>query len=93
MRPDELPASGNLSVSAGAGAPIPLRDTLAALPAGQWTTLGVPLKCFAASGADVSKLDLLLKLQSDAKASVSVSRVAIGAISEAAKVMDCPTSK
>ena len=93
LRPDAVPASGALTVSAGAGAPIDLRAALAGLPAGQWTALGIPLKCFAASGADVSKLDLLLKLQSDAPATVSIARVAVGAVSEAGKILECPTGQ
>ncbi|KAF1693596.1 glycoside hydrolase family 3 protein [Pseudoxanthomonas koreensis] len=92
LRPDAVPASGSGSASAGAGTPLPLRETLAALPAGQWTTLGIPLKCFAASGADTAKLDLLLKLHSDAAATLSVSRVAVGAVSEAQHILSCPQS-
>lgn len=92
LRPDAVPASGSVSVSAGAGTPLPLRETLAALPAGQWTTLGIPLKCFAASGADTSKLDLLLKLHADAATTLSVSRVAVGAVSEAKHILSCPQS-
>ena len=92
LRPDAIPASGSVSAAAGAGTPLPLRETLAALPAGQWTTLGIPLKCFAASGADTSKLDVLLKLHSDATTTLSVSRVAIGAVSEARQILSCPQS-
>ena len=92
LRPDAIPASGSVSAAAGAGTPLPLRETLAALPAGQWTTLGIPLKCFAASGADTSKLDVLLKLHSDAATTLSVSRVAIGAVSEARQILSCPQS-
>ncbi|MBO9715851.1 MAG: exo 1,3/1,4-beta-D-glucan glucohydrolase [Pseudoxanthomonas sp.] len=92
LRPDAVPASGSISASAGAGKPLPLRDTLAALPAGKWTTLGIPLKCLAASGADTAKLDTLLNLRSDAAATLSVSRVAIGAVSEAEHTLACPTA-
>ena len=92
LRPDAIPASGSVSAAAGTGTPLPLRETLAALPAGQWTTLGIPLKCFAASGADTSKLDVLLKLHSDAATTLSVSRVAIGAVSEARQILSCPQS-
>ena len=93
LRPDAIPAAGNISVSAGSSAAIPVREALAALPSGQWTTFGVPLKCFAAAGADVSRLDTLLKLQSDAAASLSISKVALGATSEASTILDCPTSR
>ena len=93
LRPDAVPASGSVTASAGAGTPLPLRETLAKLPAGQWTTLGVPLKCFAVSGADVASLDTLLKLHSDAAATLSISRVAVGAVSEAQHILACPQSK
>ena len=93
LRPDAVPASGSVTASAGAGTPLPLRETLAKLPAGQWTTLGVPLKCFAVSGADVASLDTLLKLHSDAAATLSISRIAVGAVSEAQHILACPQSK
>ncbi|WP_173427207.1 glycoside hydrolase family 3 protein [Pseudoxanthomonas suwonensis] len=92
LRPDAVPASGSVAASAGAGSPLPLRDALAALPAGQWTTLGIPLKCFAASGADVAGLDTVVRLHSDAATTLSISRVAIGAVSEARQILDCPTA-
>ena len=67
------------------------RSALAKLPVGQWTTLGVPLKCLAAAGADVTKLDRVLSLESDGQLQLSLSKVALGALNEAANVLDCPT--
>ena len=93
LRPDAVPATGSVTASAGAGKPLPLRDTLAKLPAGQWTTLGIPLKCFVAAGADTAALDTLVKLRSDAAATLSVSRVAIGSVSEAEQILSCPTAQ
>src|SRR5690606_34344677 len=61
LRPDQVPAAGNVGLSAGQGRPVALREALAKLPAGQWTTLGVPLKCLAHAGADVSALDVLAR--------------------------------
>src|SRR5690606_7460760 len=90
LRPDAVPASGNLGISAGRGTPVSLRESLAALPAGQWTTVGVPLTCLAHPGAGVSAVDVLMRLHSDAEAALSVSRVAIGAVSEAEHIVDCP---
>ncbi|ADV25933.1 glycoside hydrolase family 3 domain protein [Pseudoxanthomonas suwonensis 11-1] len=90
VRPDSIPASGKLGISAGRGQPVSLRESLAALPAGEWTTVGVPLKCLAHAGADASALDVLLRLHGDAEAALSVSRVAIGAVSEAEHIVDCP---
>ncbi len=90
LRADVVPATGSITASAGAGKPLPLRDALAALPAGKWTTLGIPLKCFVAAGADPAKLDTLLRLHSDAAATLSISRVAVGAVSEAEHILSCP---
>ena len=55
----------------------------------QWTTLGVPLKCFAKAGADMTKLESVLHLETAGKLQLSVSRVALGASNEAAHVLDC----
>ena len=69
----------------------PLGSALAKLPVGQWTTLGVPLKCLAAAGADVARLDRVFSLESDGKLQLSLSKVALGALNEATHVLDCPT--
>src|SRR5690606_8153539 len=92
VRPDAVPASGNVGISAGAGQQVPVRDALAALPAGEWTTLGVPLKCLAAAGADVAALGVLARLHSDAATTLSISRGAIGAENDAQHVVDCKTA-
>ena len=92
VRPETLPTGDiNVGVSCGSGcaAQLPLRESLAALPKGQWTTLGIPLKCFATAGADVSKLDQLLRLETAGKAELSLSRVALGALNEAQHVVKC----
>lgn len=75
---------------AGCGTKLPLRAALASLPAGQWTTLGVPLKCYGAAGADVAKLERLLSVETDAALQLSFSQVALDALNEADHVLDCP---
>lgn len=90
LRVDEPASGGQVGLSAGEGKPVSLDATLAALPAGEWTTVGVPLKCLAAAGADVSALGVLARLHSDAATSLSISRVAVGAVSEAEHIVDCP---
>ncbi|WP_028917983.1 glycoside hydrolase family 3 protein [Pseudoxanthomonas sp. J35] len=90
LRPDAIPASGSITAAAGASQPLPLRETLAALPAGQWTTLGIPLKCFAAAGADTASLDVLLRLRSDAATTLSVSQVSLAAVGEVEHTLSCP---
>ncbi|AMJ58543.1 MULTISPECIES: exo 1,3/1,4-beta-D-glucan glucohydrolase [Stenotrophomonas] len=80
-----------LSVGCGAGctARVAIAPTLAKLPVGQWTRVGVPLKCLAAAGADVGKLDRPWSLGSAGAMTVSVSRVALGALNEAETTVAC----
>jgi beta-glucosidase len=92
LRPEQIPAeeiSMGVTCGKGCGASLPVRDALAALPTGQWTTFGVLLKCFAVAGADTSKLDSVLQLQTAGKLQLSVSRVALGALNEAEHTLTC----
>lgn len=86
-------APGDVSVGVGCGpgcgAQLPLAESLASLEPARWTTLGIPLKCFAAAGADTSKLDTLISLRAKGKAQLSLSKVALGAQGDAEKVMAC----
>ncbi|MEE7546874.1 glycoside hydrolase family 3 protein, partial [Xanthomonas sp. Kuri4-1] len=81
-----------LGVGCGEGCAgrIDLQKTLAAIPQGQWRTLGVPLKCFSVAGADVGRLVQLPTLESAAALDLSLSRIALGALNEAQTVVDCP---
>ncbi|HEY5783106.1 MAG TPA: exo 1,3/1,4-beta-D-glucan glucohydrolase [Lysobacter sp.] len=92
LRPEQVPA-GDISLGVGCGsgcrAMLPVRDALAALPAGQWTTLGVPLKCFAQAGADTRKLDSVLQLETAGKLQLSISRVELGSLNEAQHTLPC----
>ncbi|MGH8025665.1 MAG: glycoside hydrolase family 3 protein [Pseudoxanthomonas sp.] len=92
LRAEKVPAGDvSLGVTCGDGcaAALPLHDALAALPKGQWTTLGIPLKCFGAAGADVAKLHQLIGLETAGALELSVSRVALGALNEAEHVYSC----
>lgn len=55
---------------------------------GGWERLGVPLKCLAAAGADMGRIDVPVFLQSDASLRVSLSRVALD--TEYDRLLDCP---
>lgn len=81
-----------LSVGCGPGcsARVALGPTLAKLPKGQWTRVGVPLKCLAAAGADVGKLDRPWSIGTAGAMTLSVSRVALGALNEAEATIACP---
>jgi len=71
----------------GCGAQLPFADTLAGVASGKWTTVGVPLKCFAKAGADVSKVNRPLALASSSKLDVSLSQVKLGTVAD--KVYAC----
>lgn len=77
-----------LSVSCGNGCrgqvqPMSLRTP----PIGQWKTIGIPLKCFAKSGADVTRLDSVFELATDGKIDVSISKVELGTVAD--QVLGC----
>ena len=55
---------------------------LAALPQGQWTTLAVPLKCFAGAGADLAKVNAPFVLTLAGAGTISLSRVALGMVAD-----------
>ncbi|MDI9248248.1 exo 1,3/1,4-beta-D-glucan glucohydrolase [Stenotrophomonas sp. RS-48] len=80
-----------LSVGCGAGcsARIAIGPTLAALPVGQWTRVGIPLKCLAAAGAKVGALDRPWSVGTADAMTISVSRVALGALNEAETTLGC----
>jgi beta-glucosidase len=81
-----------LGVGCGEGCSgrVDIQKALAALPQGQWTVVGVPLKCFVVAGADVAKLSQATVLESAAALELSVSRIALGALNEAEVTVDCP---
>ncbi|URQ78130.1 hypothetical protein NAL33_12095 [Xanthomonas oryzae pv. oryzae] len=72
------------------GGRVDVQKTLAALPQGQWKVVGVPLKCFAVAGADVTKLSEVASIESAAALTLSISKVALGALNEAEVGVDCP---
>nr|WP_295844233.1 exo 1,3/1,4-beta-D-glucan glucohydrolase [uncultured Xanthomonas sp.] len=83
-----------LAVGCGSGcaARVAIGSTLTALPVGQWKRVGVPLKCLAAAGADLSKLDRPWALTTAGAMTLSVSRVALGALNEAESTVACPSA-
>jgi len=92
LRAETVPqAEVSLGMGCGEGcaAALPLRDALAALPDAQWTTLGVPLKCFGAAGADLAALDQPMQLETAGALQLSLWRVALGANNEAEHVLEC----
>lgn len=79
MRLDRAPASApNLSMlcsGADCGASVPLNDLAAE---GAWTSYGIPLKCFAGKGVDMTKISVPFSLALTGPATISLSRVSLG---------------
>ena len=55
---------------------------LAALPVNQWLRVGIPLKCFAAAGANMGKLTVAAGIESIAGYRLSISEVGYGTVSD-----------
>lgn len=80
-----------LSVGCGVGcsARIAIGPALAALPQGQWKRVGVPLKCLAKAGAKLDAIDRPWSVATGDAMTISVSRVAVGALNEAEVTLGC----
>ncbi|VEF38741.1 periplasmic beta-glucosidase [Stenotrophomonas maltophilia] len=80
-----------LSVGCGVGcsARIAIGPSLAALPQGQWKRVGVPLKCLAKAGAKLDTIDRPWSVVTADAMTISVSRVALGALNEAEVALGC----
>jgi len=88
-RDSDVPKDLTIGVGCGAGcsAKVPFAGTVAGVDAGKWQVIGVPLKCFVKAGADVSKLNETLNLESSGKLDLSFSQVKLGTVAD--KVVDC----
>jgi beta-glucosidase len=83
-RDADVPQDLKLAVNCGAGCSgsLDFASTLAGVPAGKWTTIGVPLKCFAKAGTDVSKVNEPLSIASSGKLDLSLSQVKLGTVAD-----------
>ena len=92
LRVDSLPTDGKANLVARCGsdcrAELPLGDTLAALPKGEWVRLGVQLRCLRVAGADTGRLETPFALHTGAGARIAIARVA--ASTEFDHRLDCP---
>lgn len=88
-RDAEAPKDVTLGVSCGSGcgAALPFAETLNGVAAGKFTTVGISLKCFVKNGADVSKVNEPLSIQTSGKLDLSLSSVKLGTVAD--KVHTC----
>lgn len=66
---------------------VALGAPLAALPQGQWTRIGVPLKCIHAAGADMHHIDRPFVLSASQGTALTILRVVLG--TDADVIVDC----
>ena len=92
VRVDALPVGANATLGAGCGTgcrgDVPIGAALAALPKGEWTRLGVPLKCLRVAGADTGKLDMPFTLRGSGGMQLALAKVT--ASTEFDRKVDCP---
>jgi beta-glucosidase len=93
LRVDAMPGNGRARIVATCGegcrGEVAIGDALAALPRGEWTRLGIPLKCLRVAGADNTRLDMPLALHAGAGARIALSRIATGTAVD--HTVSCPT--
>ena len=91
LRVDQLPGAQawvGLGCGEGCQGRVALGPQLSALPHGQWTRIGVPLKCFRAAGADMHHIERPFELGAGAGSALTVFRVVLG--TDADQVVRCP---
>jgi beta-glucosidase len=76
-----------MACGAGCGGAIDFAQSLQAVPAGKWTTLGVSLKCLAKAGVDVAKVSDVLTLTTSGKLDLAFSQVKLGTVAD--KTVSC----
>jgi beta-glucosidase len=92
LRVDAAPA-GSLSAAVACGpdcsGEVDLRDSLRALPGGQWHRLGIPLKCFTVHGASLRQLRRV-ELRGEGAAGLTINRALLG--TDVDRRVDCATT-
>ena len=92
LRVDNLPAGGQAAFSVGCGegcrGELQVGNALAGLPRGQWTRLGIQLRCLRVAGADTGRLSVPFALRGSAGLQLSLSQVALGTAFD--QRVECP---
>ena len=92
VRVDALPAGATAAIGSGCGTgckgEVPIGNALATLAKGEWTRLGVQLKCLRVAGADTGKLDMPFFLRGSNGLQLALSKVV--ASTDFDHKVDCP---
>jgi beta-glucosidase len=92
LRVDAIsPGGTSIGVGCGVGCSgqVPVGQQLAALPHGQWLSVGIPLKCFRDAGANMSRLDRPCDWSSHSGEQIAITDVSLGTVAE--RTLACPT--
>ncbi len=76
-QPSSAPVQSLVGCGTGCGAAVPLPELSQPSPKG-WQRIGIPLKCFARAGADMSRIDAPFRIATAGALTFSLSRVALG---------------
>ena len=71
----------------GCGGSVPIAGIVNSLPSAKFQTVGVPLKCFVKAGADVSKVNEALVIETSGKLDLAFSQVKLGTVAD--KTLSC----
>lgn len=82
LRVDTLPAGARVSYLARSGkttrGEVSISKALTAAKVGEWTRVGVPLRCVRGAGVDMKQVDIPMALQAGKGVRLSLAKVAIG---------------
>lgn len=92
LKVDAVSPGGTSTIGIGCGAgcegQVSIGQQLSSLPKGEWLRVGIPLKCFRAAGADMSKVDRPFEWSSKAGASIAITDVSLGTVAD--RKLMCP---
>lgn len=93
LRLDALAGEPQLLMQCGphCGAALALRPALKALPRGQWTTLGIALKCLQTHGVDMKQVTVPFAIEGGAGLELALSHVGLGSHTD--HLLTCPAPK
>lgn len=93
LKVDAVSAGDTSTIAIGCGAAcsgrVPVGSQLAALPKGQWLSVGIPLKCFRDAGANMSKVDRPFVWSNHSGGQIAIADVSLSTVAD--RTLACPT--